>query len=331
MNIAVQPLGQPTPGSAKPGNLYADLQSRSLWLGVDPAVDSTGSVLISDMIALMSDIAASEDNSKAYTETLLKGDSGLPINIHGYAGTDHVHTHTQITDFNAAVSSVVAATPGLTFKRYTVMLFAGPDVTIIGTGDWVGWALCDGTSYQVPQAPPLTGFDTVKTPNLTDRFILCRSAAHKQGTTNLVASAKTSDAGGHNHGASNYALTINQIPAHGHGPGTLLGPLTGAMTINAAHSHFTTCTSIQLAGGVYRPLLVQSGNSVNVSTDSEPGHIHAVTNLDADINAGVTANAGASAAHTHVIDTQGVHSHTVSMAELREAVPFVALAYIMKL
>ena len=60
MNAYVGTLGQPTPGSARVGNLYADLASRTLWLGVDLAVDPTGSVLISDMLNSMQAIVDAE-------------------------------------------------------------------------------------------------------------------------------------------------------------------------------------------------------------------------------------------------------------------------------
>lgn len=321
MNIHVQPLGQPTPGSARPGNLYADLQSRSLWLGVDLAVDASGSVLISDMLAAMDEIAAVETRAYAYT------DAGLATK----SDVGHVHTVDDITNFDQEVTTIVAGTPGLTFKRYTVMAFAGPDPTLIGTGDWIGWAVCDGTSYQIPKPPPLTGFDTVATPDLRDKFILGRSAAHGQRTTNLVSSANTNDAGAHVHGASNVALTLAQLPIHAHGPGTLLGPVIGAMDLSIAHSHFITCTSVVASGGAYRPLLQQAGNSVNVLTDPEPGHRHGIAGLDADIGSGVTANAGSGSSHTHTIDSQGIHKHALTTDALREAVPFVALVYVMKL
>lgn len=318
MNIHVQPLGQPTPGSARPGNLYADLQSRSLWLGVDLAVDATGSVLISDMIALMDDIAQAEARANAYT------DAGLAAK----APTVHTHTASQITDFNSAVQGIVTATPGLTFKRYTIMMFAGT-VTDIGVGDWVGWALCDGTAYDIPK--PGGGTDHVVTPDLRDKFVLGSSALHSQKSVNVVSSASTSDAGSHTHSATPTALTINMLPAHSHPPGTLFGPTVGSITAAGSHDHFVTGTTIASGGGAYRPLLTQSGNSVNFYTNTEPNHSHGITSLDADITAGVTGNTGAGAAHTHIMDTQGAHKHTVSMAELREAVPFMALAYIMKL
>jgi hypothetical protein len=103
------------------------------------------------------------------------------------------------------------------------------------------------------------------------------------------------------------------------------------MAANAAHSHFITCTSVQTVGGAYRPLLVQSGNSINVFTDSEPGHQHGVTTLDVALSGGLSTAAGSGAAHTHVLGSNGAHAHTVTTAELREAIPWYALAFIMKL
>jgi hypothetical protein len=170
MNMMVQPLGQPTPGSAKPGNLYADLQSRTLWLGVDISVDQTGSVLISDMLVMMNEIAAAESDANAYTRSLLIGDSGLPISAKGYAPNGHKHVAADISDFNAAVGGVIAGTAGLKFNRYTVMMFSG-SAALIGANEWAGWALCDGTVYH-NQPKPGGGVMDVATPDLRDRFVM---------------------------------------------------------------------------------------------------------------------------------------------------------------
>ena len=58
----------PPPGSANAGDLYVDLQSRTLWLGVDPAVDPAAFVLISDIVALQAEIDGAVVESKGYTD-----------------------------------------------------------------------------------------------------------------------------------------------------------------------------------------------------------------------------------------------------------------------
>lgn len=306
----------PALGAVVPGNLYVDLQSRSLWLGVSPSVDPSGSVLISDMVALMEEIADSEARSKAYTDT------GLLAK----ANTVHVHTASQITDFNAAVSNVIVATPGLTFLRGMVMMFSG-DPTLIGSGAYAGWALCNGAAFDIPR--PGGGTDHVVTPNLTDKFVL-GVGTYTQGQTNPKSTADTSDAGAHNHTNTPYALTLANLPAHSHLSGTLGGKAVGNVNPAGSHNHFITmCSAIQ-AGGVYRPQLVQAANSINVYTETEAAHVHAAP-LVLDVNTGSTANAGSGTAHTHVMSNEGAHKHTISAAELRAAVPFYAMAYIMKL
>lgn len=316
MNIHVQPLGQPTPGSARPGNLYADLQSRTLWLGVSLDVHPSGSVLVSDMLAMMEQMTAGDEASMAYTEALLKGDSGLEINPKGYSGRDHKHTAADITDFTGAVQLVVTAMPGLSFNKGTVLMFTG-DPTDIGVDEWVGWALCNGENG---------------TPNLSDRFVMGYSGlpGHGMNQVNAPTTAATNEQGAHTHPVSNATLTLAQIPSHQHGPGTLKGVTTGSITAAGAHNHFITCTSVGGAGA-YRPMLQQSGNSVNVFTETEPNHSHGITALDVTLNSGLSLAAGSSQPHSHPPTTGGAHTHTLSTANLREAVPFYALAFVVKL
>ena len=322
MNVHVEPMGQPTPGSARPGNLYADLQSRSLWLGVSLDVDSSGSVLISDMMQLMDDIAEAESDANAYTRTALFGNSGaITLDPNGYAGRIHGHTSSEISDFHGAVTTIIAGTPGLSFNRGTVLMFSG-DPTLIGTGDWVGWALCNG----------LGG-----TPNLTDRFVMGYSGlpGHGVGDHNDPTTAATSLHNGHTHVGGPVTLTLAQIPSHQHGPGSgstaLKGIATGSITPGGTHNHYITMTSAALAGGVYRPMLQQAGNAINVFTETEPNHGHGITTLDILVNAGLSSPAGSSQSHAHTVNFDGAHSHTIATAQLREAIPFYALAFVIKL
>ena len=310
----------PAPGAVVPGNLYVDLGSRSMWLGVTPSVDPSSAVLISDLLGTMDEIAASEARAKAYADTglLTKSDIG------------HVHTASQITDFDDAVEVVIASTPGLTFKRYTVFMYAGP-ATDIGSGDWAGWALCNGDAFDIPK--PGGGTDHVVTPNLTDKFVLGRGTygvGTIAGPNNPKTTADTNEAGNHSHTNTPFALLAAHLPAHTHNFGTLGGKTIGNTNAGGAHNHFITCaTSIQ-SGGAYRPQLVQAGAVTNVFTDTEAAHQHA-TAMVVDITSGATGSVGSGTAHTHVMDTKGAHVHTISANELRMAVPFYAMAFVMKL
>ena len=81
MDISITPYA-PAPGAVVPGNLYADLQSRTLWLGVNPAVDPTGAVLIADILGLQDTIDDTLLDAKAYTDAQVATKAAL------------VHTHT---------------------------------------------------------------------------------------------------------------------------------------------------------------------------------------------------------------------------------------------
>src|SRR5262252_7083444 len=101
MPIEVNPLTSPAPGTAAPGDLYVDLASRQIWLGVDPSVDPAQAVLVSDMLALDAAIDQAEANANAYTDT----------KIATRAPTVHTHVAADITDFNAKVDARIAASP----------------------------------------------------------------------------------------------------------------------------------------------------------------------------------------------------------------------------
>src|SRR5499426_1727930 len=125
----------PPPGTASPGDLYVDLQSKSLWLGVDVAVDPTGFVLISDIVAMQDEIDGAVVEANAYTDS----------QITTRAPTVHNHTAAQITDFTSAVTSVVASIPEFNWVHGMVMMYSG-SLADIGAGDLAGWALCDGSN-----------------------------------------------------------------------------------------------------------------------------------------------------------------------------------------
>jgi hypothetical protein len=312
MNVHVtpEPLGQPTPGSARPGNLYADLQSRTLWLGVSLDVDSNGSVLISDMLALMDDIEAAETNAKLYTDGQIATRAPLV----------HTHTAAQVTDFTNAVTNVVTSMPGLSFNKGTILMFFG-DPTDIGVNEWVGWAVCNGENG---------------TPNLTDRFPMGYSgpptSAHGIGKTNTLTSAYTNEHNGHTHPPGNTALTLAQLPAHSHpGSSNLKGSTTGSITPGGTHNHYITMGTIPNASGSYRPFMQRVSDAINVLTETEPNHSHGISSLDVVVNVGATGNSGSGAVHSHPANTGGAHSHTVSTITLREIMPFYALAFVIKL
>ena len=327
MNAYVQPMGQPAPGSAKVGYLYTDLQTRTLWLGVDPAVDATGSVLISDMLNSMAAIEQSLEAAKDYTDDQLA--HGGPAGT-GYAlladpvFTGNPKAPTPATADNdtslattAFVKAAIAADVSKGVMVGMILMYSGL-LTDIGVGTWADWHLCDGSGG---------------TPDLRNRFVM--GAGHGDrvpGAVNPAANATTNSKGAHTHPVSNVNLTLAQLPAHTHGPGTLGGKLTGASAGGGSHAHIITCCTVINAGAAtFRPYLVRAGDAVNAATDTEAVHTHTGGTYVVDITTGATQAAGSGTSHTHTTDSRGDHTHNVTSAELRDALPYMALAYIMKI
>lgn len=309
---------QPSPGAAAPGNLYADLQSRSLWLGVDPAtVDPSGSVLISDMVALMDEIHDVEVQAKAYTDAQIV--SRAPV--------VHTHTSSQITDFTAAVTAVVTSVPSLNFTRGMVMMWSGNPLDI-GVGGLAGWHICDGS---------------LGTPDLRDRFVL-GSGSRPIGNTNPNTYLDTTGGGTHIHNINQTTLTIAQLPYHNHGGATgyqsndhLHYNNFSTATESANHTHpYTLYLSLLdgVAGGGANANLWQNTRSVQTGGDAGT-HTHAVQGYTGGVSAShyhVISADGSGQGHTHtIVGGGGIHEHQVTSLALREAIPFYALAYIMKL
>jgi hypothetical protein len=302
----------PPPGSAKPGNLYADLQSRTLWLGVDPSVDPAAAVLISDIVALQTEIDGAVLEAKAYTDT----------QITTRAPTVHTHVAAQITDFNSAVAGVIGSIPGFNWVRGMIMMYSG-SLAEIGVGELSGWALCDGSNG---------------TPNLRDRFIM--GAGNKvPGSTNPAASFNVSVAGAHVHTINGFALTTAHMPYHSHGGNT--GYFSNDhshyvslyTSVNGSHVHYVNAPQARYGnpGGFDMPV---AGVGSSAYTTAAGDHQHTVNGS----SGGQSANhyhaipaEGGGAAHTHTESFTGDHTHAITSAQLRDSMPYYALAFIMKL
>lgn len=306
----------PTPGSAKPGNLYADLGSRTLWLGVDPAVDPSQAVLISDIVSLQANINQTLVDAKAYADS----------QVATRALTSHTHTASQITDFNSAVSAVVAAAPGLNWVRGMIMQYSG-SLADIGVGGLAGWALCDGANG---------------TPNLRDKFIL--GAGNKPiGNVNPTDNFDTTLAGGHTHTVNATALSIAQLPSHAHGSNTGTVSADHSHTFSGTsgadspdHTHGPTTALNANAGGTPVGGLV-GGTSVQyrASDGASARHSHSFSGTTSGISANHTHNIpaeGSGQTHTHtLVGGGGAHQHNITGIQMRDALAWYALAFIMKL
>lgn len=318
----ISSFAAPPPGSAAPGNLYADLQTRTLWLGVDLSVDPAGAVLVSDIVAMMDQIDEVLLDAKAYTDT----------QVLTRAPTVHTHTAGQITDFNSAVTSVVLGIPGANWVSGMILMWSG-SMAAIGSGDLAGWALCDGANG---------------TPDLRDRMII--GAGNKvPGTKNSQASLTTDLAGAFTPVIQAMALSLSQIPSHAHtqqgtfNTGYVSSDHTHAISFwsgwagSHQHPNGYAGTNVPDEGGwSYKA----AGSDASSYTGAAGDHQHAINGNTGGISAnhyhavtigGATAAAGSGGTHTHTANAVPGHGHVISSNTLRETMPYYALAFIMKL
>jgi hypothetical protein len=297
---------QPDASLVETGSLYVEAQSRAIWLGVDESIDPNESILVSDIAGLLASDAETLTNAKAYTDT----------QITTRAPVVHNHTSSQITDFSAAVTAVVGGIPSFNWVSGMIMMWSG-SLSSIGVGGLAGWSLCDGSNG---------------TPDLRDRFVI--GAGNKvPGTKDALPALPTDTDPGHTHVAAGTALTTAQIPSHAHGPGSLQGPLVNGYAFNnGAHQHFFNMYSRQDTGSAVPGTWAVGGGSDQADqySDTQGSHDHTVSGV-AQMNAGASAAAGGGGSHTHTIGAGGAHAHSISKSDLRESIPYYALAYIMKL
>ena len=183
-------LSAPPPGSTASGDLYVDLQTRTMWMGVDQVIDPAGAVLISDIMSIQPAINASLAIAQQYTDTKLTG----------YSVIGHKHVAADVTDFDAAVHAAMAGGGGSGgFFPGFVGMYSGP-MANIGVGPLAGWALCDGSNG---------------TPDMRDRFVL-GAGNRATGVINTLTQATTDVIPAHKHVAVSHVLTQAEMPVHAH-------------------------------------------------------------------------------------------------------------------
>jgi hypothetical protein len=319
----------PPAGDTAPGDLYVDLESRTLWLGVDEAVNAAGAVLVSDIVGLLAEIEDARADATAYTNT----------QILTRAPTVHSHVSTDIVDFTGAVTAVASAIPSLQYVRGMIMMWSGA-MSSIGVGALAGWALCDGSQG---------------TPDLRDRFII-GAGNMIPGTLNPSSSMTTSLAGAHTPVIHSHVLSEAQMPYHAHSWSGYFNTGTeshdhahhtsfsssGGTDVQGAHNHPISGTAnvpdeggwgyrdVGTAGPYYSGVAGAHSHNVTVSGSGWSGgrnqaHYHGVS------VSGTTTYAGSNHGHAHGANAVGDHSHTILSGALRNAIPYFALAFIMKL
>jgi len=294
----------PAPGTIAPGELLVDAQYRTIWLGVDAAVDPVQALLISDMAML---IQADADNlaaAKAYTDQQIA--TRAPLH--------HTHPVSDITGFDQAVKDLIGQqTP---VKKQMIVMFSGAQAWIgnnTGPVDLTGWALCDGNNG---------------TPNMKDRFVM--QVGNKDvgafNTINPNALKQTGSAGRHAHGNATLgtALAAGHLPPHVH---PYVEDLIGTGGQPNGHHHvvvdFGTPTNVTYMtgatyGGTTATKTFWIKSTADLVTRASPVYIT------------IGINSTGNAPHYHSIAEQADHSHSLP-ADAFEALPYLVLAFIMKL
>lgn len=303
------PSPPPLIGDAHVGDLYVDQATKSIWLIVDEAVNPSQAVLLCEIDALISAIETAEQDANTFTNAQVALKAPLV----------HTHTASEITDFDEAVEDAVGAIPGAGFVSGMIVMWSGL-LTDIGVGALAGWALCDGSNG---------------TPNLRDRFIL--GAGNKlPGALNSLSTIDTSVDGSHVHTNNGTVLTLAQLPSHTH-PVSATGSGGGATDLNGGHQHQINFNDPAIRSGTDsgQGKFATGGSSADAAslptmfTDLMAHHIHGVS-VTVSV-AGTAAAVGSNQSHTHGMTTSGSHSHTLTSPNVREVVPYYALAFIMKL
>lgn len=300
MPVVGDSLSTPPPGSNVPGDLYVDLATKTLWLGVDVAVNPAGAVLVSDIMSIQPAINASLVTAKAYTDT----------QVATRAPTVHTHTAAQITDLTAAVNAIIAgAGGGSNFSHGMTIMYAGP-LSDIGTGGLANWGLCDGTNG---------------TPNLKDKFII-GAGNLPYASVNPNATLNMSTTGAHTHVINGHVLTAAEVPSHNHAVSVSVS-ITGSTDAQGNHQHTVLGGAGGFAGDGFASLNV--GNNRNTLTTAAGNHAHNVSGSGS--GSGATDVRGGDQAHNHTMGTAGDHIHVVTTADLRNAIPYFSMAFIMRL
>lgn len=336
----------PSPGSVQPGNLYVDLQTRTLWLGVTATVDPDRAQLISDIDGTLQLIAEVLQDAYAFTNQQVAPKANIADPV--FTGNPQAPTPTtadndQSIATTAFVKNALAALAGTQYVPGMVMLWGGISGDI-GVAELANWGLCDGHAVSRTDYPVLwqklgtlhgagNGSTTFNLPDLTERFVM-GAGLRSPGLKNEASSTTVADTnvtGSHGHDITGTVLLQSQLPGHTHGVGTLDGTGTGYTDSQDAINHNPdTHTGTSLSGA-----RIAAGGPTSAGKapiPNTPAHSHTVTVTDLVITGVTGPQSGTlNQAHDHDTIDNGAHSHTVSALELREALPFYTLCYIIRL
>lgn len=286
----------PPTGTIGVGEIRADAQDRSLWLGVPASISAQQSVLISDIIGLIQADTDTLNAAKAYT------DSGLATK----SNTGHTHVISDIAGLSAALVSASGVPAGC------IMIWSGLQVNIPA-----GWVVCDGNNG---------------TPDLRERFVMGGGGvnfANRTSGGSKDRSLATNTAGAHSHGGKTAATTLTpaQMPQHNH----TLNEGTGHTHVvnDDGHTHagwVRNQSRMDSTSSAYVP-----GSGAGGTVTNSAGIVSNVTGITLDkATTGATiGNAGSSAPHDHNITADAGHTHNLPTFDV--LAPYYVLCYIQKL
>jgi hypothetical protein len=304
----------PPIGTVNPGELLVDAQYKTMWLGVDPSVDVTQSILLCDMAALLAIDDTLLAEARAYTDAQVALRAPLK----------HTHPSTDITDLEQTVNALIQKSSA-NWQRGMIQMFSG-DARNIGF-DWstpghnpagqnlLGWALCDGNNG---------------TPDLKDKFVIGagnKSIGVQNPQPGNVAQGHTDGGGRHNHYSAsgpgytgNTFLDANQIPPHTHSIGAV-----------GSHTHpltkFGSAQSLEVVTNAASAEFIRPKKKYWI--DDDTNQVTGAASIAAGGETGI--NVTSNNAHRHEIFEVGDHTHTTPGNFYETGLPWYSLAFIMRL
>lgn len=285
----------PPPGSVGVGELFADAQTKMLWLGVPSSIDASLSVLVADIVGLLE----GDDEGLVHANVYTDG------RIATRAPTVHTHAIADVTGLQAALDALPSSLP-----IGAIVLWSGAIGTIP-----TGWALCDGTGGTV---------------DLRGSFVMggggVRAVFSAGGSENRTITSTSAGAHSHAATAAATALTTDQIPPHTH---VVTDPGHVHTVTDAGHHHEVPSSTGGGGGtGPSTAYAAVDGDPTKhlLTTDAPTGIAVASHATGITVADNVSANNG----HTHNVTMAGApaHSHQSTFDVLP---PYVVLAYIQKI
>lgn len=196
----------------------------------------------------------------------------------------------------AAVTSTAAQLSGALCPIGGVIMWSGSIATIPA-----GWVICNGGTYTRTD-----GAGSIVAPNLYDRFVVGAGVSYGVGAIGGAVAVTPSGAVGY------YALTISDIPAHGHGVNDP-GHAHGVNDPGHTHLYSGPVAGTSQAGSI-NPVISSASNQNTAGSST-----------------GISIAAAGTGISIQANGSGGAHTHSFSGNSQENRPPFYALAFIMKI